>query len=192
MQSYVRALSRELGRRDLAVDVFTRRVDPALPPSCHLGRTLVSSTSAPAIPPRRQKDGVRSLTRVCLQSRAVPPKREPRVSACAQSLLAERGSERTLTPLGHPHVAMFIRSNGSRTAPCRRPTTVRSGRMSRPESFRRPIELSRRASTNDNPWLSCTAPARARERLCRAASISSYSDRLTRTRPKLSLDCPAM
>lgn len=31
MQMYVRALSRELGRRGLAVDVFTRRTDPSLP-----------------------------------------------------------------------------------------------------------------------------------------------------------------
>ncbi len=31
MQLYVRALSRELGRRGIVVDVYTRRVDPALP-----------------------------------------------------------------------------------------------------------------------------------------------------------------
>ncbi|HLZ10116.1 MAG TPA: glycosyltransferase [Chloroflexota bacterium] len=31
MQLYVRALSRELGRRGVGVDVYTRRVDPALP-----------------------------------------------------------------------------------------------------------------------------------------------------------------
>src|SRR6266849_3695696 len=31
MQLYVRSLSRELGRRGMIVDVYTRRVDPSLP-----------------------------------------------------------------------------------------------------------------------------------------------------------------
>ncbi len=38
MQLYVRALSRELGRRDMSVDVFTRRVDPSLPTIVSFGK----------------------------------------------------------------------------------------------------------------------------------------------------------
>jgi D-inositol-3-phosphate glycosyltransferase len=37
MQLYVRALSRELGRRAVHVDVYTRRVDPTLPTVVHFG-----------------------------------------------------------------------------------------------------------------------------------------------------------
>lgn len=52
MQMYIKALSRELGRRGLVVDVFTRRTDPSLPEVVSFGpnaRVIHLSAGAPAI-----------------------------------------------------------------------------------------------------------------------------------------------
>src|SRR5438552_3026915 len=51
MQHYVRALSRELGRRGMAVDVYTRRSDPTLPQIVEFGenaRVIHLDAGAPA------------------------------------------------------------------------------------------------------------------------------------------------
>lgn len=52
MQAYIRSLSRELGRRDVSVDVFTRRSDPALPDVVEFGPNarVVHLTAGDAAP----------------------------------------------------------------------------------------------------------------------------------------------
>ena len=52
MNVYVRELARELGRSGVAVDIFTRRSDPSLPPIQSLGERvrLIQIEAGPVAP----------------------------------------------------------------------------------------------------------------------------------------------